>query len=83
MATLVELVQEGTNNKTDQETKTLDDGADAGMQLPQIEFQGFVSKPMHGQGKGAADKQYISINRRPCSLSKVWLCCQEALQSPH
>ncbi len=32
---------------------------------------GFVNKPEHGLGRGATDRQFFSINHRPCELPKV------------
>lgn len=36
-----------------------------------IKLEGFVSKPDLGAGRSTGDRQYLSINKRPCDLPKV------------
>ncbi|EDQ87753.1 uncharacterized protein MONBRDRAFT_26866 [Monosiga brevicollis MX1] len=44
-------------------------------------IKGFVSKPLPGCGKSASDRQFISINKRPCNLTKVARAVNDAFHT--
>ena len=39
--------------------------------VPEVQLQGFISSPVHGEGRGAPDRQFLFINKRPCDHSKL------------
>lgn len=53
-----------TNQKQAVEDQGIDDSK-------QIKVIGFITKPIWGHGRSSADRQYMFINGRPCSLPKV------------
>ena len=38
---------------------------------PPVQLSGFVSSCRHGDGRGAADRQFYYINSRPCDPTKI------------
>ena len=39
--------------------------------VPFVKLEGFVSSPVHGDGRGAPDRQFLFINSRPCDHVKM------------
>jgi len=39
--------------------------------VPDVNVQGFISSPVHGEGRGAPDRQFLFINSRPCDHAKL------------
>merc|ERR1719244_261914 len=42
-----------------------------GMIMPEVKLDGFISSPVHGEGRGAPDRQFYFVNNRPCDPSKL------------
>ncbi len=36
-----------------------------------MQISGFVNKPDHGLGRSSGDRQFLSVNGRPCELPKL------------
>ena len=39
--------------------------------VPKVTLEGFISSPVHGEGRGAPDRQFLFINSRPCDHVKM------------
>ena len=39
--------------------------------LPTVKLEGFISSPVHGEGRGAPDRQFYFVNSRPCDPTKL------------
>ena len=39
--------------------------------VPDVKLDGFISSPVHGEGRGAPDRQFLFINSRPCDHVKM------------
>ena len=39
--------------------------------VPKVALEGFISSPVHGEGRGAPDRQFLFINSRPCDHVKM------------
>lgn len=39
--------------------------------LPCVRLEGFISSPVHGEGRGAPDRQFYFVNSRPCDPTKL------------
>ena len=39
--------------------------------VPNVKLEGFISSPVHGEGRGAPDRQFLFINSRPCDHVKI------------
>eukprot|EP00090_Calanus_glacialis_P021334 TRINITY_DN32913_c0_g1_i1.p1 TRINITY_DN32913_c0_g1~~TRINITY_DN32913_c0_g1_i1.p1 ORF type:complete len:926 (-),score=337.38 TRINITY_DN32913_c0_g1_i1:128-2905(-) len=39
--------------------------------LPRVSLEGFISSPVHGEGRGAPDRQFYFVNSRPCDPTKL------------
>jgi len=39
--------------------------------LPCVKLEGFISSPVHGEGRGAPDRQFYFVNNRPCDPTKL------------
>ncbi|KAI7875778.1 DNA mismatch repair protein MutL [Lichtheimia hyalospora FSU 10163] len=46
-----------------------------------VKIQGFISKPVPGAGRNTADRQYMFVNGRPCSLPKISKAVNDAYKS--
>lgn len=46
-----------------------------------VKVIGFISKPTWGNGRSSADRQYLYINGRPCSLPKISRALNEIFRS--
>merc|ERR1719244_2185170 len=42
-----------------------------GMIMPEVKLEGFISSPVHGEGRGAPDRQFYFVNNRPCDPTKL------------
>ena len=52
---------------------TEEDLQEAGIkgQVPDVKLLGFISSPVHGEGRGSPDRQFLFINNRPCDHVKL------------
>eukprot|EP00092_Neocalanus_flemingeri_P020745 GFUD01022480.1.p1 GENE.GFUD01022480.1~~GFUD01022480.1.p1 ORF type:complete len:889 (+),score=246.43 GFUD01022480.1:99-2765(+) len=39
--------------------------------MPTVKLEGFISSPVHGEGRGAPDRQFYFVNNRPCDPTKL------------
>jgi len=39
--------------------------------VPSVRLEGFISSPVHGEGRGAPDRQFYFVNNRPCDPTKL------------
>jgi len=39
--------------------------------MPSVKLSGFISSPVHGEGRGAPDRQFYFVNSRPCDPTKL------------
>ncbi|OZJ03360.1 hypothetical protein BZG36_02984 [Bifiguratus adelaidae] len=46
--------------------------------LSRVRVVGFMSKPIWGNGRSTADRQYVYVNGRPCNLPKIVRCFNDA-----
>ncbi|KAG0057112.1 Mismatch repair endonuclease pms2 [Gryganskiella cystojenkinii] len=65
----------GNEQDQDQGTETKDDKSTG------IRLIGYISSPSFGKGRSSADRQYIYINGRPCTLPKVARVINEVYHS--
>jgi len=43
----------------------------ANSSVPSVKLEGFISSPVHGEGRGAPDRQFYFVNSRPCDPAKL------------
>jgi len=65
--------QFGTLKEISNSDLTEEELKDIGMrtQPPPVQLTGYVSNCVHGDGRGAGDRQYFYINSRPCDPTKI------------
>ena len=66
LSTLRPVVQENLNDEDMAKVNIRFHGA-----LPSVRLEGFISSPVHGQGRGAPDRQFYFVNNRPCDPTKL------------